>query len=132
MKLTNSEYSIYGKSSVNILKTTDSLSYISIQRLCRNGNRKEGIAYTRNLPSVVEISDTNITLTKYFTIPSKKLFRFEEEKVTVFLPVGAKIFMNNGIDEVIENADLPYKYSYDSLAGNTWVMTENGLEPYKQ
>jgi len=119
---------VFGKPSISIQKSKTEIPNISILRFCRCGNRKEGTTFTRNLPSVVTMSDSIATISKYFSISTDKIFRFQEQKVTIYLPVGSKIFIRKGMDEMFDNVFMPWKYSYSDLSGKTWIMTENGLD----
>lgn len=119
---------IYGKPSINIQKAKTGVPSISVMRFCRCGNKKEGTTFTRNLPSVINISDSVATILTTFPIPTDKIFRFQEQKVTVSLPIGSRIFIEKGMDEMFDNIEMPMKYSYSDLPGKTWIMTENGLD----
>ena len=119
---------VFGKPSICIQKAKTEVPSISVMRFCRCGNKKDGITYTRNLSSVVTMNDSIATIAKDFPISIDKIFRFQEQEVTIFLPVGSKIFIQKGMDEMFENVFMPWEYSYSDLSGKTWVMTENGLD----
>ena len=119
---------VYGRPSVSIQKTKNEISSISVLRFCRHGNSKEGVALTRKMNSSISVADTNIVISEYFPIVSDKIFRFQEEKVIINLPVGTKIFIKKGMEDLFYNIEMPLKYSYSELTDKTWIMTENGLE----
>ena len=122
---------VYGKPSVSIQKTKNELSSISVLRFCRHGNSKEGVALARKMNSTISVADTNITVSEYFPIESNKIFRFQEEKVIIHLPVGTKIFIKKGMEDLFYDVEMPFEYSYSELTNKTWIMTENGLELMK-
>jgi phage shock protein PspC (stress-responsive transcriptional regulator) len=119
---------VYGKPSISIQKSKTEVPSISIMRFCRCGNKKDGATFTRNLSSVVTMTDSIATISEYFPISTDKIFRFQEQRVTVFLPVGSKIFIQKGMDELLDDVLMPWNYSYSDLSGKTWIMTENGLD----
>lgn len=122
---------IAGKSLINIYKSEKTRASVMINRICRHKTKNEGMTALKKIPSLVRVTDSLLTVSKYFPLPSGSMFHFQEEIISINLPVGARIYIPENIINNFDSVDLSFEYSISDLPGKTWVMTEKGLEPVR-
>lgn len=113
--------------AVSIYKTDKPRPEVTINKICRHKTKKEGLQFLKKLPPLATVNDTTISILPYFNIPTGESFRFQEEKVSIYLPVGTKIFIPDSVDYYIDMVDFEKSVTEDDIYGKTWIMTDKGL-----
>ena len=59
-------------------------------------------------------------------MPYDQLWRWDEAKIILRLPVGTKIHLNENTKYMVSNADNVNHYWDEDMAGKTWKMGTDG------
>lgn len=85
-------------------------------------NYAENVLYNFDLEN-----DSLIGFDSYYTIKPEDRFRGQEVNLTLYLPVGSKVFLNgNMVDLINDIKNLDDYWNFD-MVNHTWLMTKNGL-----
>ncbi len=120
---------LYGKTALNIKIGNDSTIKISDDRQCRSSSKKTGNLIAKNIPSVIQVKDSVVSLSKYFKISKEAKFHVQQQIIVLNMPVNSKIFINKNVEEILNNVEISGNYSYSDIVGKTCKMTSSGLEP---
>lgn len=115
------------KPMISINKSEKILPEINVSKTCWHKSKKDGQIFLKKLPSLVQVEDTVITISPYFNIPNGDTFRFQEEKISINLPVGSKIFIPKNVNFNFDMVDFEMDVLDEDIYGKTWIMKEKGL-----
>ncbi|MEN8225461.1 MAG: PspC domain-containing protein [Bacteroidota bacterium] len=109
---------------VHIFKARD-VDY-GLKKITTSRGRTKGAA--RERAEVVnwqyEQSGDTITLNPYFNFGEHQSWQAQHVSLRINVPVGKHITLDESMEEILEWS----RYSPNTLAGNTWIMTEKGLQ----
>lgn len=123
------ECNLYGKTALNIKISNDSTVKISDDRQCRSSSKKTGNIIAKNIPSVIQVKDSVVSLSKYFKISKEAKFHVQQQIIVINMPVNSQIFINKNVEDILNNVEISGNYSYSDIVGKTCKMTSSGLEP---
>lgn len=77
--------------------------------------------------SIVQV-DSAVTFSKYYPLPKKSLVRAQKVRLILKVPVGKSVYLNDETKSILRDVDnVTDTWDWD-MAGNTWTMTDKGLE----
>lgn len=70
------------------------------------------------------VGDSVLSFDRFFKLPEKEVWRQQEVDIVVNVPLGCTITLTDNMHSILDNR----VHSAYRLSGETWVMTESGLE----
>ncbi len=86
-------------------------------------NNAENVNYTFS-----QVNDSVLTFDSYFSIGREFRYRAQEVNLTLYLPIGTRVFLNeNMVDLIWDIKNLNDYWDYD-MVNHEWIMTNKGLK----
>jgi phage shock protein PspC (stress-responsive transcriptional regulator) len=125
MIITNDETDFfYGIPQVEIAKTTGTNLEIEVFYRARGKSGYHAEQRAQRTLYHYNLNDSVLLFDQFFKLPEKEVWREQKVDIVVKLPVGCRIFIDENMQSIINrHAHSPYR-----LTGETWIMTESGLE----
>jgi hypothetical protein len=112
---------------LNIKKTFDSTATLVLKHRARGKNNSAARLRAQNFNYPVNQTGTVLTFNEYFSVPKDALFRAQELSGTLYLPVGAEVFLDPSVENVIYDIDNYHNMLDRNMIGHTWRMERKGL-----
>jgi len=112
---------------LNIKKTFDSTATLVLKHRARGKNNSAARLRAQNFNYPIEQTGTVITFNEYFSVPREALYRAQELRGTLYLPVGAEIFLDPSVENVIYDIENFHNMLDRNMIGHTWRMERKGL-----
>ncbi|MEE8335231.1 MAG: PspC domain-containing protein [Candidatus Neomarinimicrobiota bacterium] len=113
---------------LDILTSNDDKFYLEIKKTAMGNNRKKA----RNLASEIlyeyETGADRIRFNNNLSIPHGSPFKFQEVELTLFVPRGKAVFLDNSLKYLIYNIHNTSNTYDRAMVNHTWLMTKKGLE----
>lgn len=112
----------------NIEKSlTDSIPMMEVERSSQGSNKQSALDFASKINYHYRVDSNSITLAKYFVLDKKDKFRGQQVNVTLKMPVGYKIYFNEGSESVINDISNVQNVWDHDMPKHTWTMTTQGL-----
>ncbi len=113
--------------SLQIKKSKDSTASLMMKHKARGKNNSDARqrAYLFDYP--FEQNGDYLILSECFSVPKEALYRGQELKLTLQLPVGAEIFLDPSIENLIFDIENVHNIWDGNMVGHTWRMSQKGL-----
>jgi len=112
---------------LNIKKTFDSTATLVLKHRARGKNNSAARLRAQNFNYPIEQTGTVVTFNEYFSVPREALYRAQELRGTLYLPVGAEIFLDPSVENVIYDIENFHNMLDRNMIGHTWRMERKGL-----
>ena len=112
---------------LNIKKTFDSTATLVLKHRARGKNNSAARLRAQNFNYPVNQTGTVLTFNEYFSVPKDALYRAQELSGTLYLPVGAEVFLDPSVENVIYDIDNYHNMLDRNMIGHTWRMERKGL-----
>ncbi len=98
----------------NIERTNDSRAHLDLKHSARGRNHAEARQRAQRFDFKTEQSGETLRLSEYFSVPEDALYRGQDLKVTLRLPVGTTVFLDPSLENII--------YDLENVQ-NLWTAT---------
>ena len=112
---------------VDIVKSDSQNFEISIQKKSRGRNRSIALNNAKKVDYLWNTKDSLLVLDKHYLIPENTKFRVQQMKITVKVPVGKSIFIDENMIEIIHETQNIENFEDFDVVGKMWKMEEDGL-----
>jgi len=111
----------------NIEATRSSTASLELKHAASGRNHSEARARAQSFDYPTAQEGEALRLSEYFTVPKESLYRGQDLKVTMRLPVGATVYLDESIENIMYDIrNVQDMYDGDML-GHLWEMTPEGL-----
>jgi len=111
----------------NIEATRSSTASLELKHAASGRNHSEARARAQSFDYPTAQEGEALRLSEYFTVPKESLYRRQDLKVTMRLPVGATVYLDESIENIMYDIrNVQDMYDGDML-GHLWEMTPEGL-----
>ena len=111
----------------NIEATRSSTASLELKHAASGRNHSEARARAQSFDYPSAQDGEALRLSEYFTVPKESLYRGQDLKVTLRLPVGATVYLDESIENIMYDIrNVQDMYDGDML-GHQWEMTPEGL-----
>ena len=111
----------------NIEATRSSTASLELKHAASGRNHSEARARAQSFDYPTALEGETLRLSEYFTVPKESLYRGQDLKVTLRLPVGASVYLDESIENIMYDIrNVRNMYDGDML-GHQWEMTPEGL-----
>jgi len=114
----------YGIPELYFRKSQSDDFYVEFVYQSRGSSKHEAVARAENIIYNYKLENNQLFLDPYFKLKEREVWRENYVDVIVYVPVGQSIRLNRELKSIISY----HKHSPYKLAGDTWVMTDTGLE----
>jgi phage shock protein PspC (stress-responsive transcriptional regulator) len=118
---------LFGLTKIDIEKSNGNVPEMEIERQSRGETRDIALTAAQRIKVNVKQNDTLLNVDPFFRLPYDQLWRWEEAKVILRLPVGTRVHLNENTRYLIEHMENINGYWNEDMAGKTWIMTADGL-----
>ena len=111
----------------NIEATRSSTASLELKHAASGRNHSEARTRAQSFDYSIAQEGEALRLSEYFTVPKESLYRGQDLKVTLRLPVGATVYLDESIENIMYDIrNVQDMYDGDML-GHQWEMTPEGL-----
>ena len=111
----------------NIEASRSSTASLELKHAASGRNHSEARARAQSFDYPTAQEGEALRLSEYFTVPKESLYRGQDLKVTLRLPVGATVYLDESIENIMYDIrNVQDMYDGDML-GHQWEMTPEGL-----
>ena len=121
-------YQLFIRPEIDIIMSNSNEIEIIEKRSSRSKTRKKARVYADAISYSISQSDSLFTLDPYFGVNKDGKYRAQELEITIKLPVGQHIFIDENLSEIIWNSSFTGSIWPGDLIGQEWKMTEDGLK----
>ena len=121
------EISHFGMVEFDVEKTNSDAAFIELRTSARGRSESDARFHAKAIHYSIEQSDSILRFPLFYSITENERFRFQNISVTLKLPVGHTVYLDEGFDGVMDYlGNVNHLYTHEML-GHTWMMTEKGL-----
>ena len=113
--------------SLQIKKSMDSTASLIMKHKARGKNNSDARQRAHLFDYPFEQNGDYLILSECFSVPKEALYRGQELKLTLKLPVGAEIFLDPSIENLIFDIENVHNIWDGNMVGHTWRMSQKGL-----
>ena len=113
--------------SLQIKKSKDSTASLIMKHKARGKNNSDARQRAHVFDYPFEQNGGYLILSECFSVPKEALFRGQELKLTLHLPVGNEIFLDPSIENLIFDIENVHNTWDGNMVGHTWRMSQKGL-----
>ena len=111
----------------NIEATTSPTASLELKHAASGRNHSEARQRAQSFDYPTAQIGEELRLSEYFTVPKESLYRGQDLKVTLRLPIGATVYLDESIENIMYHIrNVQDMYDGDML-GHLWEMTPEGL-----
>ena len=113
--------------SLQIKKSKDSTASLIMKHKARGKNNSDARQRAHLFDYPFEQNGGYLILSECFSVPKEALFRGQELKLILHLPVGNEIFLDRSIENLIFDIENVHNIWDGNMVGHTWRMYQKGL-----
>ena len=111
----------------NIEASRSSTASLELKHAASGRNHSEARARAQSFDYPTAQEGEALRLSEYFTVPKESLYRGQDLKVTLRLPVGATVYLDESIENIMYDIRNVQDMYDDDMLGHLWEMTPEGL-----
>jgi phage shock protein PspC (stress-responsive transcriptional regulator) len=125
---------LYLRPFLNIYRSSGSDPKVELRKRSSGRNEMDAMKKTEQLIYNYEINGDTIILDDYFTIPAGRKWAADNIGINLYMPEKSIIKLDGPSLRLLHSYISKEYYEYDDseisgLFSNTWIVTEDGLEP---
>ena len=113
--------------SLQIKKSKDSTASLIMKHKARGKNNSDARQRAHVFDYPFEQNGGYLILSECFSVPKEALYRGQELKLSLHLPVGNEIFLDPSIENLIFDIENVHNIWDGNMVGHTWRMSQKGL-----
>ncbi len=123
----DSDRIFYDNLTVDVLPSKGNNIELIVERSADAKSRKLAKERAEQISFTYVLTDSVLKISPYLDFKIEDQLRSQQVKVHIMLPIGTKIVLQEGSEEVIYDIkNVTNEYDLD-MVGETWIMLENGL-----
>ena len=117
----------YDNLEVDVLASRGNKIEIIVEQLAHGKTRKLAKERAEKINYSYLLQDSSLKISPYLNFDLNDRLRGQEIKIHILLPIGSKIVLEEGSEQIIYDIkNVTNEYDGDMI-GETWIMLENGL-----
>lgn len=125
--LDDEEHFITGRVRLNIIKSVGKEYALSVDRSARGTDKKEAIKMASGIKYFVRQDNHELFLNPNFNLLSDEKWRRQRLEFTLEVPEGKFVYLDQGLEEIINDISNIQDMDDDEMAGHMWIMGKEGL-----
>ena len=131
VQINGDNYLVYSTPNITFKKTNEKTPCVILKGYAKGRTGESAYERASSINYIPVVTDSSFVLPTYFTLPQNSLIRNQELEMKIEIPEGQIVHFSENMRKLF-NADWRYYHRYKDYSGKTWVMSEDGLVPYKQ
>jgi phage shock protein PspC (stress-responsive transcriptional regulator) len=132
--INNERKELYIRPYLKVYSTKNDDGRVELRKRSSGRNEVDAMKKTEDLIYNYYISKDTLILDEYFTIPSGRKWAADNVGINLYLPVGSVLKLDKSSLRLLHSYISKEYYDTDYIdqtgqCGNTWILTEDGLEP---
>ena len=128
----NGRVELVGHPRLDITKSKDDQASVQITREARGTNLKSARQNAEKILYGQKQTDSVVLIDPVFSLARDEKFRVPEVSIEFYFPIGTIIYLDPSIKNLLYAVDNTENRWSKQLAGETWIMTEDGLSLYEK
>ncbi len=117
----------YDNLEVDVLQSKSNQIELIVEKIAQGKNRKVAKERAELIDFSYLLKDSILKISPFINFDLIEQLRGQEVKVHIMLPIGSKIVLEEGCENIIYDIkNVTNEYDWDMI-GETWIMLENGL-----
>jgi hypothetical protein len=116
---------LVGCPHISIEKAESTAFTLEVEKNSRGKNYTLAQKNAEEISCDPSVKDSLVSFQSGFVLPSA--WRNQQVDITLKVPVGKTIYIDQKIREYIYDMDVNGDWSYDDMTGKYWMMNDNGL-----
>lgn len=112
---------------LNIKKTFDTTATLVLKHRARGKNNSSARMRAQSFEYPIRQTGTVLTFNEFFSVPKEALYRAQELRGTLYLPIGTEVFLDPSIENIVYDIENYHNMLDRKMLGHTWRMERKGL-----
>jgi phage shock protein PspC (stress-responsive transcriptional regulator) len=125
--LDDEDHFITGRVRLNIIKSQNEELLMSVNRSARGTDKKQAIETANKIKFFVKQENNTLYFNPYFTLPGDSKWRRQRLEFTLEMPEGSFIYIDKGLEKILNDIPNTQNMDDDEMSGHTWIMGKEGL-----
>jgi hypothetical protein len=125
---TTSSGKIYCNIQINLYSTEDVTPYMEVKKYGHGPSRRQALEKAESLEYEYTVDDNSLILDTFFGLPDNSRWNGTMIFVSVYLPEGTSIYIDERLEEIITRSPLTWMYSQWDLGGKWYTLTQDDEE----
>jgi phage shock protein PspC (stress-responsive transcriptional regulator) len=126
------EDKILGEPELKIEESDNNRIELFIRKSMRNIGMKDADRDLDEIEYGLELKDSILIFDRFFSLDEDYKWRFPEVELILKIPENQKIFVSEGMQEILGDIWIENSGGNWELPGKTWIMSDKRLKQYKE
>lgn len=118
---------LLGVARLDVQKSGNNEFSILVKKSSRGNSRDEAKNASENITYRYAINDSTVTFDPYFIIAQNEKWRSQNVEITVKVPEGKAIYLDNDMVQIIHDIENVSNTWEGDMVGKIWIMKPEGL-----
>ncbi len=123
----DNKFELNGQPRLVITKSNTNITSLNVKKYSNGADTEEALNFAKNIYYDWQQDDTVLYFNRYFNIKGEKKIHDQKLTVTLEIPVGKTIYLDEDTDQITSYLDNIQHFSNYEMTEKHWIMTENGL-----
>ena len=124
------EDKILGEPELKIEESDNNQIELFVRKSMRNIGMREADKNLEEIEYELELKDSILVFNRFFSMDDDYRWRFPEVELILKIPEDQKIYISEGMEEILGNVWVENSYGSWELPGKTWIMSDDRLKRY--
>ena len=124
------EKHLFAFPQIDIIRGHSDQIIIEVEKEGRGSDRREALRNADDIEYHIIQQDSIILFDAVYSIIDNNRWRFPEVNITVKVPEGYILYLDESIEEQLDYIKKEKYYRNDEMTNKYWIMTDEGLEKY--
>lgn len=120
-----------GKPTLDIEKSLSDKFEIKLRKKSRGRTHDKAVSNAEGIEYKWDQIDSVVNFDQYFTLAKDSKWRNQRLHITVKVPEGKVVYLDESMDEIIYNIDNLSNTRDEFMVNQKWIMTKDGLSELK-
>jgi len=111
----------------NIQPTSSNEASLELRHTVSGRSHSEARQRAQNYDFPFVQNEEELQLSEYFNVPKSAMWRAQNLKVTLYLPIGSSVYLDPSIENIMYDVKNLQNMWDGEMLGRTWTMTSKGL-----
>ncbi|MEX1132703.1 MAG: hypothetical protein WEC15_05730 [Flavobacteriales bacterium] len=116
-----------GWAKLDIRRSPDAEYHVRIERNSQGANLKSSRRRSENIAHSMQQQDSSLVVSPWLRFPKEDKLRAQRLRYVVLVPVGKAVYLDPGLDFMLDDVKNVTNTLDSDMLGRTWTMTPNGL-----
>jgi phage shock protein PspC (stress-responsive transcriptional regulator) len=118
---------LYFPADIKLKKSEDNEFRILVERTARGASNKQAIDHANAIEFDWHLEGNRLFISPMFELKGTRLYHFPDIDVNIYVPEGMKICVDKELEKSIDYAYTDGYVWNSEIAGECWMMTDDGL-----